>query len=513
MAATLGLVFTGRPRLLPLALALLAAALTFGALSARGRVADDGLDRGAARAGRPGGRLRDPVPVARGGGARALGRPRGERPGAGRRAGAGGARGGAGRADDRDGRRGERRGDARAALSPVPMVRGFGVLLVVGVAIALLCALTRRRRCASSLVPRAAPAPARGAALGAGGARRPRGAGARELLAREPAHPAARARRARRVGAPPRAGAVRRASRSPRSAGDSTRRRKVRDRHHQARPAEPRLAAEPQHARADHRRGRGNRPDGRRPRPREAGHDRMDERLPERRPRALRLQLGPRLRQRAPVPGLLAARPVPAGRPRRRRAGSRSARSTALLERDPAVLLPGRDHARQARGDARVRHPPDEPQPAAAADRTDALEPASARRGAARSLVGLPVLAAKSGSQVADPWRRLETLLVGLAAVALVLLLAFRGDRRRALVPLVPIVLATRLVGADPVRGAGAAEPDVGHARRPGDRDLHRVQRAAVRAPPPGAPGRLRHDRGAAAAATGAPAPRWPRRG
>ncbi len=63
--------------------------------------------------------------------------------------------------------------------------------------------------------------------------------------------------------------------------------------------------------------------------------------------------------------------------------------------------------------------------------------------GVQASLVGLPVLAAASGSQVADPWRRLETLLVGLAAVALVLLLAFRGDRRRALVPLVPIVLAT----------------------------------------------------------------------
>jgi uncharacterized protein len=59
------------------------------------------------------------------------------------------------------------------------------------------------------------------------------------------------------------------------------------------------------------------------------------------------------------------------------------------------------------------------------------------------SLVGLSVLAAQSGAQVADPWRRLETLLVGLAVVALVLLLAFRGDRRRALVPLVPIVLAT----------------------------------------------------------------------
>jgi len=63
--------------------------------------------------------------------------------------------------------------------------------------------------------------------------------------------------------------------------------------------------------------------------------------------------------------------------------------------------------------------------------------------GISASLVGLPVLAAQSGAQVADPWRRLETLLAGLAAVALVLLLAFRGDRRRALVPLAPIVLAS----------------------------------------------------------------------
>jgi hypothetical protein len=63
--------------------------------------------------------------------------------------------------------------------------------------------------------------------------------------------------------------------------------------------------------------------------------------------------------------------------------------------------------------------------------------------GVSAALVGLPVLAAGSGSQVADPWRRLLTLVVGLAAVALVLLLAFRGDRTRALRPLVPIVLAT----------------------------------------------------------------------
>jgi predicted RND superfamily exporter protein len=63
--------------------------------------------------------------------------------------------------------------------------------------------------------------------------------------------------------------------------------------------------------------------------------------------------------------------------------------------------------------------------------------------GVSARLVGLPVIAAKSGSEVASPWRRMETLLAGLAAVALVLLLAFRGDRRRALVPLAPIVLAS----------------------------------------------------------------------
>jgi hypothetical protein len=63
--------------------------------------------------------------------------------------------------------------------------------------------------------------------------------------------------------------------------------------------------------------------------------------------------------------------------------------------------------------------------------------------GVSATLVGLPVLAAQSGAQVASPWRRVLTLLVGLAAVALVLLVAFRGDRRRALVPLVPIILAT----------------------------------------------------------------------
>ena len=58
-------------------------------------------------------------------------------------------------------------------------------------------------------------------------------------------------------------------------------------------------------------------------------------------------------------------------------------------------------------------------------------------------LVGLSVLAAQAGAQIASPWRRVVTLLAALLAVAAILLLAFRGDRRRALVPLAPIVLAT----------------------------------------------------------------------
>ncbi len=63
--------------------------------------------------------------------------------------------------------------------------------------------------------------------------------------------------------------------------------------------------------------------------------------------------------------------------------------------------------------------------------------------GVSAQLVGLPVLAAQSSAQVASPWRRVLTLLAGLAAAALVLLAAFRGDRRRALTPLLPVLLAT----------------------------------------------------------------------
>jgi predicted RND superfamily exporter protein len=63
--------------------------------------------------------------------------------------------------------------------------------------------------------------------------------------------------------------------------------------------------------------------------------------------------------------------------------------------------------------------------------------------GLSAHLVGLPVLAAAASTQVASVGRRTLTLVAGLLAVALVLLIAFRGDRRRALVPLVPVALAT----------------------------------------------------------------------
>jgi hydrophobe/amphiphile efflux-3 (HAE3) family protein len=69
----------------------------------------------------------------------------------------------------------------------------------------------------------------------------------------------------------------------------------------------------------------------------------------------------------------------------------------------------------------------------------DALHPPP---GIDAELAGLPVLAAQANAAVSSPWRRLATLVAGLAAVALVLLAAFRAWRR-ALVPLLPIALAS----------------------------------------------------------------------
>jgi hydrophobe/amphiphile efflux-3 (HAE3) family protein len=69
----------------------------------------------------------------------------------------------------------------------------------------------------------------------------------------------------------------------------------------------------------------------------------------------------------------------------------------------------------------------------------DALDPPD---GVTARVAGLPVLAAEANAALSSPWRRLLTLLAGLLAVGLVLLAVHRR-LERAWVPLVPIALAT----------------------------------------------------------------------
>jgi predicted RND superfamily exporter protein len=57
-------------------------------------------------------------------------------------------------------------------------------------------------------------------------------------------------------------------------------------------------------------------------------------------------------------------------------------------------------------------------------------------------VAGLPVLAAEANGKLASEWRRFGTLLAGLGAVFLVLLL-LRRRLSEAIVPLIPIALAT----------------------------------------------------------------------
>ena len=74
--------------------------------------------------------------------------------------------------------------------------------------------------------------------------------------------------------------------------------------------------------------------------------------------------------------------------------------------------------------------------------RRDARAPAPARAGSTPSWPACRSSPPRPTRPCRSPWRRLATLVAGLAAVALVLLAAFRAWRR-ALVPLLPIALAT----------------------------------------------------------------------
>jgi uncharacterized protein len=113
----------------------------------------------------------------------------------------------------------------------------------------------------------------------------------------------------------------------------------------------------------------------------------------------------------------------------------------ALLDAVPpyfsqAVITPDRRTANLAFG---VRLVPLERQQEIFDDMRARLKPPP---GVSAHLGGLPVLIAGANSTLADPLRRLGTLLAGLLAVALALLAVYRRWDR-ALVPLVPIALAT----------------------------------------------------------------------
>jgi hypothetical protein len=297
MAATLALVFRGRPRLLPLAIALAAAALTFGLLSLVGGsltmasiavlpvligLAVDYAIQLQSRIGEEGADL-DAAPAARR--AALLGAPSVAAAAAATAA-----------------------GFAVLALSPVPMVRGVGLLLAAGIAFSFVCA--------SMAVPAAlvlaerARSPAAPAGLGGIGARI--AAAMRTGAARVTAAAPVRAARAR-AGAAVRATlayATRRPARvlavglagaaAGWALGTQTRvESDIQKLVPQDLPALRDLDA----------RRRGRRP-RRRGRPDPSAGDRVDGGLPVRRAEALRLQRRPRLRACRAVPGVLAARPL-----------------------------------------------------------------------------------------------------------------------------------------------------------------------------------------------------------
>ena len=122
-------------------------------------------------------------------------------------------------------------------------------------------------------------------------------------------------------------------------------------------------------------------------------------------------------------------------------AGGGQARVRQLLDTVPAyfsqgVVTPDRKTANLAFG---IRLMPLDRQKQVVDDIKANLRPPA---GVEASVVGLPVLAAEANGALSSPWRRALTLLAALAGVFLVLLAA-RRSAREAAVPLIPIALAT----------------------------------------------------------------------
>jgi hydrophobe/amphiphile efflux-3 (HAE3) family protein len=122
-------------------------------------------------------------------------------------------------------------------------------------------------------------------------------------------------------------------------------------------------------------------------------------------------------------------------------AGARQADARALLDAVPpyfsqGVVTADRRTANMAFG---IRLMPLDRQKQVVDDIKSRLDPPA---GVEASVVGLPVLAAEANGALASPWRRALTLLAALAGVFAVLL-AVRRSVREAAVPLIPIALAT----------------------------------------------------------------------
>jgi uncharacterized protein len=450
MAATLALVFLGRPRLLPLALALLAAALTFGALAALGAsltmasiavlpvIVGLAVDYAIQFQSRVGETLEEA-----GAGGTVTGAERGRLISAAAALGA------------------PTIATAAAAsaaamlvllLSPVPMVREFGVLLVIGVAIALLCALSAGAAVLALVRP---------ARPGGPGARVPASLqaswrGARELLVDNPL--------TRLVSEVALGGAVRRPGRvlcvglalAALGWGLDTQTRVETD---ITKLVPQNLGSLQALSTLERATGVGGEIDLML-----SGRDLATPATLEwmsRYQSAVLARFGyseargcarARLCPAFSLPDLFSGKAAPSsvGAPAAGAAGSAAAAAPKLSQRQVSGLLavippyfsqdvitPDRRVATLAFG-LRLMGLAQQHQLIEAM--RSSLHPP---KGVHAELVGLSVLAAQSGAQVADPWRRLETLLVGLAAVALVLALAFKGDRRRVLAPLAPVVLAT----------------------------------------------------------------------
>jgi uncharacterized protein len=121
--------------------------------------------------------------------------------------------------------------------------------------------------------------------------------------------------------------------------------------------------------------------------------------------------------------------------------GTRQGQIRELLDAVPAyfsqgVVTPDRKTANLAFG---IRLMPLDRQQEVVEDIQERLDPP---QGVEASVVGLPVLAAEANEALASPLRRGLTLLAALAGVLLVLLLV-RRSLREAAVPLIPIALAT----------------------------------------------------------------------